>query len=109
MDYIRSRHKHFKFTFRSSVEHFYPQQPIAGQALVASEALPAGVDNFGNLCLISHDRNSKLSNHLPKAKKDYYQTQAGGEPFTESLKQAFMMSYADWEWNIPRTSPPMLQ
>ncbi|WP_282353130.1 DUF262 domain-containing protein [Pseudomonas sp. PS01303] len=101
MDYIRSRHKHFKFTFRSSVEHFYPQQPIAGQALVASEALPAGVDNFGNLCLISHDRNSKLSNHLPKAKKDYYQTQAGGEPFTESLKQAFMMSYADWGPEYP--------
>lgn len=72
----------FKFTSRSSVEHYYPQNPIGGERLADGNVL----HSFGNLCLISHSKNSKLSNHLPKAKKEYYEKTA-----LDSIKQGLMM------------------
>nr|PMF26276.1 hypothetical protein BCV17_02350 [Vibrio cyclitrophicus] len=50
------------------------------------------VDRFGNLCLISPSSNSRLSNYYPLHKKKFYQENNRAE----SLKQAIMMSYADW-------------
>ena len=82
----------FIFSFRSSVEHYYPQHPIKQDELNKSDKLPHGVDDFGNLCLISRSVNSKLSNHSPVAKKDYYRE----SPIIESLKQQLMMSYVKW-------------
>lgn len=58
----------FEFTFRSSVEHFYPQHPIDGHRKLAEHEL----HRFGNLCLISHSKNSKLSNLQPTAKRDHF-------------------------------------
>lgn len=58
----------FEFTFRSSVEHFYPQHPINKDDKLDVENL----HRFGNLCLISHSKNSKLSNILPKGKGDHF-------------------------------------
>ena len=77
----------FEFTFRSSVEHYYPQNPISKDHEI--DALI--YDMFGNLCLISSSKNSRLSNHMPSAKKDYY-FKVGAD----SLKQQLMMSEADW-------------
>lgn len=82
----------FKFTFRSSVEHYFPQHPISGDKFATPEGFPHGVDSFANLCLISGSKNSKLSNHLPNSKKEFYQKSDS----TESLKQMFMMSYDCW-------------
>ena len=68
-DYItweadQKNHKDFEFTYRTSVEHFYPQHPTGG-----NDSLDASVLNsFGNLCLISRGINSKFSNNMPKAK-----------------------------------------
>ena len=59
----------FEFTFRSSVEHFSPQHPMEGHSPLPDEAL----HRFGNLCLISHSKNSRLSNFQPKAKRDHFQ------------------------------------
>ena len=59
----------FEFTFRSSVEHFYPQHPLDGHRKLTPEYL----HSFGNLCLISHSKNSKLSNLQPTAKRDHFQ------------------------------------
>lgn len=59
----------FEFTFRSSVEHFYPQHPLDGHRELAD----ADLHRFGNLCLISHSKNSKLSNLQPTAKRDHFQ------------------------------------
>ncbi|QKX17316.1 DUF262 domain-containing protein [Microbulbifer sp. YPW1] len=92
MSYVRGRHQTFRFSFRTSVEHYYPQNPLGGSVLKASETLPNGVDSFGNLCLISHSNNSKLSNYLPTAKKEHYDKATA----VESLKQVFMMSYKHW-------------
>lgn len=58
----------FEFTFRSSVEHFYPQHPMDGHRIMQEDALHA----FGNLCLISHSKNSRLSNFQPTAKQDHF-------------------------------------
>jgi hypothetical protein len=58
----------FEFTFRSSVEHFYPQHPLDGHRKLKDNDL----HRFGNLCLISHSKNSKLSNLQPTAKRDHF-------------------------------------
>lgn len=58
--------KDFEFTFRSSTEHFYPQHPRDGHPTLKNDDL----HSFGNLCLISHSKNSRLSNFSPKAKLD---------------------------------------
>jgi hypothetical protein len=79
--------KDFEFTFRSSVEHYYPQNPIDGHFTIAEDKL----HHFGNLCLISASKNARLSNHLPTAKKDYY-TRVG----IDSLKQKLMMAEDNW-------------
>jgi uncharacterized protein with ParB-like and HNH nuclease domain len=92
MAYISDRIDAFSFTFRTSVEHYYPQNPLSKIPLVSNEMLPLGVNSFGNLCLISRSNNSKLSNNSPKAKKDHYEKATT----IESLKQIFMMSYEDW-------------
>jgi len=80
----------FHFTFRSSVEHFYPQNPNNDDDKLEDETL----NNFGNLCLISASKNSKLSNYMPKAKQEHYQKGSA----IESLKQQLMMLSAD-DWN----------
>ena len=61
--------KKFEFTFRSSVEHFYPQHPMAGYAPLDSKPL----NTFGNLCLISHSKNARLSNFDPKLKLGHFE------------------------------------
>jgi hypothetical protein len=87
------RVKDFEYTFRSSVEHYYPQHPI-DENLVLKGA-DSGLDNFGNLCLISGSKNSRLSNFMPAAKKDYYT----GSPTIDSIKQRIMMEYDTWYIN----------
>lgn len=73
--------KEFEFTFRSSVEHFYPQHPMEGHPELESDVL----HEFGNLCLISHSKNSRLSNFPPKAKLAHFS--AGiAEKSVDSLK-----------------------
>jgi hypothetical protein len=58
----------FEFTFRSSVEHFNPQHPMDGFDPLPDNSLHA----FGNLCLISHSKNSRLSNFQPAAKLEHF-------------------------------------
>ena len=79
--------RNWEFTFRSSVEHFYPQTPMDGLPNLSDEIL----HGFGNLCLISHTKNSRLSNFTPKAKKDLY---PGGT--FDSIKQRLMMDKPEW-------------
>lgn len=57
--------------------------------------LSNNVDSFGNLCLISRSRNSKLSNYLPNEKKSHYLP--GKNNAVESLKQQLMLCYDGWD------------
>lgn len=85
----------FEFTFRSSIEHFYPQHPYQGYR----DWDDRNLNSFGNLCLISHAKNASLSNKPPKFKKDYYDKSST----IDSVKQYKMMeSMQDSDdWNIP--------
>ena len=80
----KDRYPKFRFTFRSSVEHHYPQHPSEEHGL---ERLEKNIlDNFGNLYLLSQSKNSRLSNLTPEAKCSYYKNKN-----YDSLKQALMM------------------
>lgn len=89
-----NRVKDFEYTFRSSVEHYYPQHPIDENFILKGQNA-VWLDNFGNLCLISGSKNSRLSNFMPAAKKDYYT----GSPTIDSIKQRIMMEYEQWDTN----------
>lgn len=80
----------FEFSFRSSVEHYYPQAPRTIERIEDPEIL----NSIGNLCLISHNNNSKLSNHSPAEKRKYYKNSKS----KDSIKQMVMMEKGD-DWN----------
>ena len=85
--------KNFRFSFRSSVEHHYPQNPSQDSRL---DKLDTNVlDNFGNLYLLSQSKNSRLSNLPPNLKRQYYEKEVA----YDSLKQAIMMNYPNWTEN----------
>ncbi|WP_286709330.1 MULTISPECIES: DUF262 domain-containing protein [Sphingobacterium] len=84
----KDEYKDFAFSFRSSVEHYYPQNPISGEKLEDENILNC----IGNLCLISHSNNSKLSNYLPQAKKEHYINSNS----KDSIKQLEMMKNSKW-------------
>jgi hypothetical protein len=89
-----NRVKDFEYTFRSSVEHYYPQHPI-NENLILKGQDASWLDNFGNLCLISGSKNSRLSNFMPNQKKEFY----SGSPTIDSIKQRIMMEYDTWDTN----------
>lgn len=73
LDYLlwardKKRYDDFVFEFRTSVEHWYPQNPSDDTFVKWGD-----VDRFGNLCLIQRNVNSKFSNLNPVAKKATYQ------------------------------------
>ncbi|MCG0996413.1 MULTISPECIES: DUF262 domain-containing protein [Acetobacter] len=76
----------FEFTFRSSVEHFSPQHPMDGYKTVERVAL----NSFGNLCLISHSKNSRLSNFQPQQKLEHFEASLGNGQI-DSLKLLSMI------------------
>lgn len=58
--------KDFTFSFRTSIEHFYPQNPDEQQS--GTQVSAANLHSLGNLALVSVGTNSKFSNSLPHAK-----------------------------------------
>ena len=63
--------RNFKFQFRNSIEHFYPQNPDKAQS--GASVSPDKLHLLGNLALVSVSANSKFSNSLPKAKAENFQ------------------------------------
>ncbi len=91
LDFLLWQEQHddnFKFTFRSSVEHYYPQNPLEGLEPLGQ----TNVDKFGNLCLISNNTNSRLWNLPPDGKKSYFLN----TNTYESLKQKIMLREPKW-------------
>lgn len=75
LDYLLVREElvripHFRFGFRTSIEHFYPQQPHEEQSGAA--VADARLNWFGNLALVSVGVNSKFGNSLPMSKATNY-------------------------------------
>lgn len=76
LDYLlwkrdQSKYSNFVFEFRNSVEHWYPQHPSEGTFEQWSP--DAGVNNFGNLCIIQRNVNSKFSNMSPESKQSTFE------------------------------------
>ena len=88
------QHDKFDFTYRTSVEHFYPQKPMPGYDRLSPEDLNC----FGNLCLISSSMNSKFSNNMPKAKYDNFGSSEEMRSALSLKLQEMMESGNDGEW-----------
>lgn len=88
------QHEKFDFTYRTSVEHFYPQKPMPGYEPLPTEYL----NSFGNLCLISSGMNSKFSNNMPKAKYDNFGSSKEMRSALSLKLQEMMERVKDGEW-----------
>lgn len=64
--------RNFKFQFRNSIEHFYPQHPDETQS--GTPVSGGHLHLLGNLALVSVSANSKFSNSLPKAKAENFKS-----------------------------------
>ena len=63
----------YRFRYRTSIEHYYPQHPDADSQI---ETLPKGiVDQFGNLCIMTRSENSRRFNLAPAAKVEQYRSE----------------------------------
>lgn len=91
----KDKYKDFEFTYRDSVEHFYPQNPIGGKPV-------ENVDSFGNLCLITSEMNSRLNNLLPSAKRDIWNA-SKSQPSIKLSKMMEMMETKEWDENAIRS------
>jgi hypothetical protein len=69
----------FRFRYRNSVEHFYPQSPPEAEDHFPLDK--AVGDNFGNLCLMTNRENSSRNNLMPMAKITHYKTSNQGLKF----------------------------
>ena len=93
--------ENFSFSFRSSVEHYYPQKTMKNIDKLDGPIL----NSFGNLCLVTSSENSRLSNFTPKAKKEFYSKQSNN-----SIKQRIMMKSENWtEYEIKKHQSQMIE
>ena len=58
--------KDFKFAYRRSVEHWFPQHPNSDERVEKID--DKFLHSFGNLCIITDSQNSKFGNLVPSAK-----------------------------------------
>lgn len=71
--WLNGNYPKFTFTARSSVEHFYPQNKRNDSIFLEDkDAKSSLLHSFGNLCLISHSLNSRVSNDMPDVKVKYF-------------------------------------
>lgn len=76
LDYLLwkdEKYPEFTFTARSSIEHFYPQNKRDDKLFINDKNVEDTLlHSFGNLCLISHSLNSRVSNDMPDVKVKYF-------------------------------------
>lgn len=99
LDYLllkkeKGNHTKFYFSYKDSIEHFYPQKPKVG------DPLPQQVrDSLGNLALVNQSENSSLTNDMPIQKANWLRKHTEA-PI--SLKLELMMQVVEKnesEWN----------
>ena len=76
----------FKFAYRRSIEHWFPQNPNGqdGECQLPAEFL----HSFGNLCIITDSQNSRFGNSYPEAKLEQWERE--GIFHRQSLKLQMM-------------------
>lgn len=84
----------FKFAYRRSVEHWFPQHPNSDERV--EKMNDQFLHSFGNLCIITDSQNSKFGNLVPSAKYKQWE----GIFDRQSLKLQIMASITEktkWE------------
>lgn len=61
----------FKFTYRRSIEHWFPQHPNSDE--IFEKIDDKFLHSLGNLCIITDSQNSKFGNLVPIAKYNQWQ------------------------------------
>ena len=85
-EYKDIKFDNFKFAYRRSIEHWFPQNPNGhdGESQLPAEFL----HSFGNLCIITDSQNSKFGNSYPEAKLKQWEKE--GIFYRQSLKLQMM-------------------
>ena len=65
-EYKGVKFDHFKFAYRRSIEHWFPQHPNSDEKIEKMD--DQFLHSFGNLCIITDSQNSKFGNLVPSAK-----------------------------------------
>ena len=65
-EYKGVKFDHFKFAYRRSIEHWFPQHPNSDEKVEKMD--DQFLHSFGNLCIITDSQNSKFGNLVPSAK-----------------------------------------
>ena len=69
--YSKVEFEDFKFTYRRSIEHWFPQHPNSDE--IVEKMDDKFLHSFGNLCIITDSQNSKFGNLVPSAKYNQWQ------------------------------------
>ena len=93
-----NKYTNFEFTYRTSVEHFYPQHALEGHPQLDATT---GLNDFGNLCLISRGINSKFNNNMPKAKLDNFGRGNGVDELSLKLNEMMDIVRQTQQWSTP--------
>ena len=84
----------FKFAYRRSIEHWFPQHPNSDERVEKMD--DQFLHSFGNLCIVTDSQNSKFGNLVPSAKYKQWE----GIFDRQSLKLQIMASITEktkWE------------
>ena len=93
-EYKGVKFDHFKFAYRRSIEHWFPQHPNSDEKVEKMD--DQFLHSFGNLCIITDSQNSKFGNLVPSAKYKQWE----GIFDRQSLKLQIMASITEktkWE------------
>ena len=102
LDYILDRDlkvniTNFQFQFRTSIEHFHPQNPIDSSRWKDND-----LHSFGNLALITVKANSKFSNLNPQSKIDTYPDTINQSPKLKLMAE-IISNNAKWNESAAQT------
>lgn len=92
--YTSIKFDQFKFAYRRSIEHWFPQHPNSDERVEKMD--DQFLHSFGNLCIITDSQNSKFGNLVPSAKYKQWE----GIFDRQSLKLQIMASITEktkWE------------
>lgn len=99
---LKKYFNNFKFSYRSSIEHCYPQNTNKEQLKSLGKWEDSDVnfiDTFGNLCLIEPEFNSSLSDDSINLKRSkLIELIKKNDKRATSLKQVIMLMYKDECW-----------
>lgn len=112
LDYLllkkeKGNHTKFYFSYKDSIEHFYPQKPKV------DNPLPQQVrDSLGNLALVNQSENSSLTNDMPIQKANWLRkhTEAPISLKLELMMQVVEKSESEWnEASIEKHQHDMIE